>query len=469
MGETSIEWTDFSINPIRARLGNAVGHYCEKTSPGCKNCYSSRLQPRFRMPQFQEQRRADVKHWLDVSKLDDVLRRRKPTKYFWCDMCDMFGDWVPDEWIAACFGVMAATPQHTHQVLTKRSKRMRETLSSPDFAALVERFRVMVPAGRLAEFFAPERVAEVPGWCGYYITSKGRVLSDRSKSGERLSEQHEVQPMRGGQGHSRVMLYNRGNTWRPLVHRLVLAAFDESGHAHDADLQGCHLDGDPTNNALWNLRWGTQSENWDDSRRHGTRRRYCKLSPDQVAQLRGRASQGESGEALGRAFGISGTQARNIITGRQWAPDHEPAWPLPGVWLGVSAEDQQRADERIPDLLATPAVVRFVSAEPLLGPIDLLYSAFNGADSFSAMAGIDWVIIGGESGPGARSSDVEWYQQLERQCRAAGVAFFLKQLGANPRLANKRVPLKHPKGGDMSQWPVGVPRIRQFPGAPHAD
>ncbi|HMI93941.1 MAG TPA: DUF5131 family protein, partial [Polyangiales bacterium] len=127
MGSTSIEWTDHSINPFRARLasGQGKGHYCEKISPGCKNCYSSRFQPRLAMPQFQEQRRrSDIEHWLDASKLNEVLRRKKPTKYFWCDMTDMFGDWVPNEWIAACFGVMAATPHHTHQVLTKRAARM---------------------------------------------------------------------------------------------------------------------------------------------------------------------------------------------------------------------------------------------------------------------------------------------------------------------------------------------------------
>ena len=128
MGSTSIEWTDETINPLRARLNadqKRSGHYCEKISPGCKRCYSSKLQPRFGMPQFQEQRRLDVETFLDPSKLHQVLQRKKPTKWFWCDMTDMFGAWVPNEMIAACFGVMAATPWHTHQVLTKRADRMR--------------------------------------------------------------------------------------------------------------------------------------------------------------------------------------------------------------------------------------------------------------------------------------------------------------------------------------------------------
>jgi len=127
MGDTSIEWTDWSQNVFRARLNGRTGHYCVKVSPGCKNCYSSRLQPRFGLPQFQEQRGEDAPEvYLDPKKLGEVLRRKKPTKIFWCDMTDMFGDWVPFEWVAACFGVMAATPQHTHQVLTKRPDRALE-------------------------------------------------------------------------------------------------------------------------------------------------------------------------------------------------------------------------------------------------------------------------------------------------------------------------------------------------------
>jgi len=79
------------------------------------------------------------------------------------------------------------------------------------------------------------------------------------------------------------------------------------------------------------------------------------------------------------------------------------AWPLPNVWLGVSAEDQKRADERIPDLLATPAAVRFVSAEPLLGPIDFTRYIWESEEpGVRPWPRIDWIIVGGESGPGAR-------------------------------------------------------------------
>ncbi len=133
MPPTTIAWCDHSINPIRARNleTGAIGHYCEKISPGCRNCYSSALQSRFQMPSFQEQRQpgSRIAPFLDTTKLDQVLRRKKPTKYFWADMSDLFGDWVLDAWIDQCFATMALTPQHTHMVLTKRPERMKQYLA----------------------------------------------------------------------------------------------------------------------------------------------------------------------------------------------------------------------------------------------------------------------------------------------------------------------------------------------------
>lgn len=103
-------------------------------------------------------------------------------------------------------------------------------------------------------------------------------------------------------------------------------------------------------------------------------------------------------------------------------------WPLANVWLGVSAEDQRRADERVPDLLATPAAVRFVSAEPLLGPIDF-HDYFVRALNWCG-APLDWIIVGGESGPGARPMHPDWARQIRDACAAAGVAFHFKQHGS---------------------------------------
>lgn len=116
---------------------------------------------------------------------------------------------------------------------------------------------------------------------------------------------------------------------------------------------------------------------------------------------------------------------------RETPHDHNPAdgtvqrWPLPNVWLGTSIEDQATADARIPHLLATPAAVRFVSAEPLLGPVDL----GGYLPDLDCGDGLDLVIVGGESGPGARPMHPDWPRALRDQCVAAGVAFFFKQWG----------------------------------------
>jgi protein gp37 len=102
--------------------------------------------------------------------------------------------------------------------------------------------------------------------------------------------------------------------------------------------------------------------------------------------------------------------------------------PLPNVWLGVSVEDQKWANVRIPKLLETPAAVRFLSCEPLLGPVDL-----SRGPAFcllpSRRPAIDWLIVGGESGPGARPMHPEWARSLRDQCVEAGVPFFFKQWG----------------------------------------
>jgi protein gp37 len=114
-------------------------------------------------------------------------------------------------------------------------------------------------------------------------------------------------------------------------------------------------------------------------------------------------------------------------------------WPLPNVWLGVSVEDQKTADERIPLLLQTPAAVRWISAEPLLGGIKLTrhhaYCPIHDFDGGFCTGDcpdrqyLDWIVVGGESGPGARPMHPEWARSLRDQCVAAGVAFHFKQWG----------------------------------------
>lgn len=165
-------------------------------------------------------------------------------------------------------------------------------------------------------------------------------------------------------------------------------------------------------------------------------------------------------------------------------------WPLPNVWLGVSVEDQKRADERIPHLLRTPAAVRFLSVEPMLEEIRLRQEwatykmcyacGSSGFVSCDHWRGIDWVICGGESGAGARPFDLDWARSLRDQCRAAGVAFYMKQAGSLPHDGEKVLygigpygpakeglepvwlHLKDRKGGDPAEWPEDL-RVQEVP------
>jgi protein gp37 len=122
----------------------------------------------------------------------------------------------------------------------------------------------------------------------------------------------------------------------------------------------------------------------------------------------------------------------------------EDWWPLRNVWLGVSVENQQWADIRIPALLGTPAAVRWISAEPLLGPI-VLNDDWIGADPYRRdEPSLSWAVVGGESGPGARPMHPQWARDLRDQCTAAGVAYLYKQSGQYAPVADK------PRPGD--QW-----------------
>jgi hypothetical protein len=169
----------------------------------------------------------------------------------------------------------------------------------------------------------------------------------------------------------------------------------------------------------------------------------------------------------------------------------------------VSVENQPRANQRIPLLVETRAAVRFLSLEPLLENVHLrcgIYATRDGSFSGTTLDGIHWIIIGGESGPGARSLDVSWIRRLIAVAKHVGVACFVKQLGADVRDRNDagfdgehgdawdipddwrveypagalyqggpvRVHLKDRKGGDPSEWPADL-RVREFPPDRHRE
>lgn len=322
---TSIEWVKNNDgsdgktwNPIRAsrmvddgKGGKMAlrGWHCEHVHEGCSGCYAGdQNEAGFRggtkLP-YKPGHRNDVEIFLDEKVLLAPLRWRKPTKIFPCSMTDLFGDWVPDEWLDKIYAVMALCPQHTWIVLTKRPRRMRDYLAT--------------------------------------------ALDD------------------GG-----------------AFDRIILQMM-------------AHVDaGYPTVNET------------------------CER------------------------FGIPWTKARSA---HDW-------WPLNNVWQMVSCSEQKDADEFVPLLLDTPAAVRGVSLEPLLGPIDLTALALprwrkeEAADAnmprvrIDALRGyvagpderlsakLDWAITGGESGPNGRCMHLDWEQSLREQCERANVPYFRKQWGA---------------------------------------
>lgn len=281
---TKIEWTDATWNPITG---------CSVVSAGCKHCYAMKLAgTRLRNHPSRAGLTIDTKAgpvWngqvrLNMEWLLQPIDWKRPRRIFVCAHGDLFHENVPDSWLSAIFGIMAESPQHTFQVLTKRPERALRW-----FGKVAGRERDYMHEG-------------VKGVLGYH--------------------------------HPR----------RP-----------------------------PVNNNRW---------------------------------------------------------------------------PLPNVWIGVSVEDQAAADERIPALLAIPAAVRFLSCEPLLGPVNLRRLQVGGGwyDSLEGWrdvptgpvpeAVVDWVIAGGESGHGARDMNPEWARSLMDQCERAGVAFFMKQMARKAPIPN---------------------------------
>ena len=281
---TQIEWTDATWNPITG---------CSVLSPGCTNCYAMRLAgtrlqhhpsraglttPSKAGPVWNGQVR------LNEEWLDQPLRWKRPRRIFVCAHGDLFHENVPNGWIMRVLYIMAHAEQHTFQVLTKRSERMRR-------------------------FF--ERWTDV-------------------------DDEHDF-GFKDARGPEAVRAAHKSGRGQLFADMLEAMGEPPAGCAYPS-------------------------------------------------------------------FDWSGGMAR---------------WPdvFSNIWLGISAEDQIRLDERLADLKATPAAVRWVSAEPLIGPTETDWS------------GIDWVVAGGESGAGARPMHPDWARSLRDQCAAAGVAFNFKQWG----------------------------------------
>lgn len=508
MGANSaIQWTDATWTPIRAKVKadareiaeakgytsllpiiqpGRVGPHCEHVSPGCKYCYSEHGNGRC-LPHngtglpFDRRARDLVDIFVDENILTQPLRWRKQKKVFVNSQTDTWGDFVPREFVDKLFAVATLCPWHVFQFLTKRASGAREYLADSQTPG-----RVSAAADAIAVDAEMERVSEqwrmIEGFEGLYeVSSHGLV---RSRGERTLAPQPERN------GYLKVSLSKDGVVTQAKIHRLVLAAFHRKPLENEEAL---HRNRIVTDNRIGNLRWGTKAENVQDAMRHGTFRspmlERSDFSSKQVAEIRSLRASGLKLKAIAMRFGSDIRQIHEICSGRTYKPTTN-IWPLPNVWLGISCEDQQRADARIPDLLATPAAVRFVSYEPALGPVDFThiefrratwYSALEDHDGFGLLGAVhpalDWVIVGGESGPGARPFEIKWARDVIRQCREAGVACFVKQLGAKPysiadHISHRGNSLPLPngfyrhlndrKGGNWDEWPADL-RVRNFP------
>lgn len=340
MTPTNIGWSDFVHNS---------GGGCARVSPGCENCWAETLSPR--LAGMGQKKHAGLTvvgadgrpRWSRESvdwpdQLAAPLKVKAPKRIFWFSMSDLFYERRSFEYIAACFGVMAASPWHTHQVLTKR------------------------PA-RALEFF--------------------RWLDERTDE------------------------YECGTRWRA---RAYVLADCYAGAVADGTDEGMGVVRDAMIIRL------------DD------------------------------------AHDVGVDQSKDM------------PWPLPNVHLGVTCEDQQRADERIPLLLQCPAAVRWVSAEPLLEPVNLRpwlgrYCGRSqtapcddwmaGRECPLARKSVRWVVVGGETGEGRREVAVSAIEDVAGQCAAAGVRVFVKQDAG-----------KYP--GRQGRISDATWALKQFPEAPPA-
>jgi protein gp37 len=340
---SAIEWTDATWNPTTG---------CAKVSPGCAHCYIEHT-PAFRIAgrRFEQ---GHIPLQLHPDRLEQPLHWRTPRRVFVNSLSDLFHDDLHDEFIDRVFAVMALSPWHTYQVLTKRAERMRAYLNGLTF----------------------ERV---------------RIWMNRAAVGE-------------------------------LTRRTPAGGFVPTG-----------------------------AENLTTIARRTMEYLY-RFEPDKMPR-------------------------------RTYGP------PFPNVWLGVTVENQRFADERIPLLLQTPAALRFISAEPLLGPLRLdhmdveRFAGDAGYYCINALTGrnrdmgrpcrdvprVDWIIVGGESGSGARPFNLAWARSILQQCQTAGVPCFVKQLGARPTgrctlecAFDHTMRFADRKAGDPAEWPADL-RVREFP------
>lgn len=473
---TAIQWTDATWNPVRAKYSTTddvgqvlkTGWHCERVSPGCQHCYAERInEKRFGtgLP-YNRKSRDLVDIYLDEKALAQPLRWRRPRKVFVCSMTDLFGEWVPDEMIDRVFAVMALSPQHTFQLLTKRPARMRRYLSNDDRMYVL---RSMIE--ELTEGYTKCRWPLPNVWLGVSVEDQQRAderipellatpAAVRFVSCEPLLGPVDIRPYLGYHPIHEAADDERerslpggsvggiGNRQRgqdladgapPLESlatsvRVTPGGPPEGGESHYRRISSGARDGGRKEGSRLGASTGLPP----------LQRPYSAGNEHQPQERRqGRQSAGElrTGDAL-REHGALPTSAQAWPTGSgRPTQRHGEADPGAGGGDSDTAGGWREADIDRDGLWSEDADGFEDSSRRSLGSVAL-----------------SWIIAGGESGPGARPCDVEWIRSIVRQCQEAGVAVFYKQGGAANRCPHDR------KGGHFECFPDDL-KVREFPNA----
>lgn len=532
--KTKIQWTDASWNPLRG---------CTRVSPGCVHCYAETVAARFSgkgqpyeglaewvtRPGGRREARWTGKVALVEHLVDQPLKWQDPRRIFVNSMSDLFHESVPDGWIDRIFAVMALTPQHTYQILTKRPERMR--------AWFAERWQP-APAYRLpsglnvpAETTGEDRRSQVAVACEEFLDRF--KLADPDKDGLWTE---------GGRCKAMQWQWPLSNCWlgvsvedqtraderipilldtpavvrwvsaEPLLGPLDLTAYLGSDDAPDRD-GGISLSsggsgsdrGSPRRVGLENSKQiqeplGRQDHYSADAASQDRPDEEQRLSPGEdydgwetsndpcspsgLACPSGSDPERDDGQSQGRDQGPqpSGEPGAGDVcradlsrgtcpSGRQ---NPSPTW---------GEESRREADRRSSSVDQSSTESRRSVGVDRHG---LRGRHANGIEDRKGRPSISWLIIGGESGPGARAMDIRWARTLLEACRAAGVPAFMKQLGRFVRMGRSDavqpcalgggwradgpgsdqgiVEMPHSKGGDPIQWPEDL-RVREWPRA----
>ena len=466
---TKIEYVDASWDPWRG---------CTEVSPGCANCYARELS--YRNPAVfgswgKGKPRVKSKGWGQPILWDRKAAQAGEPLWVFPSKCDWLDEEVPAEWLGQFLDLISATPHLKWLLLSKRPQNFVPRLQmAADWLDKASSDGYTPVCGTSSKRNHSLPIREIRG------TGDRRGGSDLAREEANIqpldgrSEDGAVRASSGGDGKRERLSSGADNARQEAdIRRSASSGVDALQRADSArndykpqtrteggqpavgvgvgDIQRAATSRDKNAWSASSRREGSETSK-DESKGRG-----CS---DDAATSSGR----RDGEEYSSALRHEAESCRSHSSPSDVDPSSVAQWirawlngqPPANVWVGTSVEDQTRADERIPILLATPAALRFLSVEPLLESVNLgRFEPLN-------VSRIGWIIVGGESrqksGP-ARHCHTEWIRRIVFDCALAKIPVFVKQMGSNTWTGN---PVTHPKGGDPSEWPSDL-RVRQFP------